>query len=100
MTVVGAYRIENTDIWNRYVMFRNTLRKKLRSEGKTSFPNFSDVSKGKGVMTMAVLEDMIDMEDVLSLENFDADLNECLLWHGTSQKAVDKIVANDFIIPR
>jgi hypothetical protein len=100
MHVVNAQRIENNEIWNRYVRCKADLRSKLLGQGKTSFPSFSSVSDGKGIMTMEELHKFIDVEDVLSADNFDQGLNECLLWHGTSKQAVDSIVATAFHIPK
>jgi len=39
-------------------------------------------------------------DEAISLENLEGNLNEHLLWHGTTKEAAEEIVHNDFRIPK
>lgn len=40
------------------------------------------------------------LDEAISLENLEGNLNEHLLWHGTTKEAAEAIVHNDFRIPK
>lgn len=109
VTVLSARRIEHSEIWNRYVKFKQMLRARLRQQVK------GDVAEGKErvgftpvheldgdpsrghVLTQVNLKD--DLEQAISVDNIEEMLNEHMLWHGTSKEAAEKITTSDFYIP-
>lgn len=102
--VLSARRVEHADVWNRYVYFKQRLRLELFERTGGTFFGFPRAEELDGnpasghVITAAVLKGM-GLEDTISIENVEEEVNEHLLWHGTSKHAAEAIVQTDFCIP-
>jgi len=109
--LVGARRVENSVIWEKYVQFKTMLKAKLHGSQKSLTSNSSaykafvqanelDGNPESGsVLTHDILGNEA-MEESISISNLETHLNEFLLWHGTSMDAAEKIVQTDFQIPK
>eukprot|EP00928_Gymnodinium_smaydae_P075910 TRINITY_DN5892_c0_g2_i1.p1 TRINITY_DN5892_c0_g2~~TRINITY_DN5892_c0_g2_i1.p1 ORF type:complete len:1004 (-),score=82.43 TRINITY_DN5892_c0_g2_i1:250-3261(-) len=100
--ILSCRRVEHSVIWNRYVNFKGMLWDALQSSLER-FPTPEDMngdsSTGR-VLTAMYLEKNERTDACLSLEHLEISLNEFLLWHGTTSKAVEEIVQKEFRIPK
>lgn len=96
--VVAARRIENSSIWNRYFDY-----KELRSQDskRTPFPRPQELDGNpeSGHVGTDLHLQAVSHETALSAHNLDAELNELMLRHGTSQSAAEAIARTAFHIP-
>lgn len=118
-TVKRVRRIENSSIWNNYVNFKMELddeltQRQIDSEGYCStFVSRFRVARekckpvseldGNPDSGRVITDDAIqinDVEQVISMDNLESDMNEFFLWHGTSRAAAESIVTSDFTIPK
>lgn len=114
VSLEGARRIENSNVWNSYVQSKQELWPLIRgTRSSGSLPSPSpknnkrafvpaneldgDASSGH-VLTHVHLQGE-SMEEAISVATLEAPLNEFLCWHGTSRGAAEAIVRNDFTIP-
>eukprot|EP00928_Gymnodinium_smaydae_P092797 TRINITY_DN7672_c0_g1_i3.p1 TRINITY_DN7672_c0_g1~~TRINITY_DN7672_c0_g1_i3.p1 ORF type:complete len:607 (+),score=52.20 TRINITY_DN7672_c0_g1_i3:74-1894(+) len=100
LKVKSARRVENSNVWNSYVQFKQQLNQQLGGFTNSFTPPHEldgDASSGH-IMTHAFLTTS-EMEESISVSNLDERLNETLLWHGTSREAAEKIISDDFYIP-
>ncbi|CAE8720893.1 unnamed protein product, partial [Polarella glacialis] len=79
--VLDVRRVEDSELWNRYVGFKAGLHQRLRSMGETR----------------KLLEDEVDAEEAAGIENMDFALNELLLWHGTDEESATAIAESGFL---
>ncbi|CAE8621330.1 unnamed protein product [Polarella glacialis] len=99
--VQDVRRVEDSELWNRYVAFKAGLHQRLRSTGETRClaPNELDGKPDSGhALTSKLLEDELDAEEAVSTENMDFALNELLLWHGTDADSATAIAESGFLI--
>lgn len=95
--VVSAQRIENSDQYKQYITFKKLLH---RRELVCTPINELDGNPSSGhALTMHKMA-AFESYSVISLSNIDVNINEMLLWHGTSKDAADAITKSGFKIPR
>lgn len=106
--VVRARRVENSTVWRRYCGFKDRLRQRLaedageedEEEGSGSpAARRRDLQSSGGVMTFNHLRDPAFSEQAVSIDHLDAEVNEHLLWHGTSRSNAESIAAQGFSVP-
>eukprot|EP00931_Biecheleriopsis_adriatica_P094366 TRINITY_DN6801_c0_g1_i1.p1 TRINITY_DN6801_c0_g1~~TRINITY_DN6801_c0_g1_i1.p1 ORF type:complete len:775 (-),score=113.21 TRINITY_DN6801_c0_g1_i1:7-2052(-) len=92
LEVLDARRIEHSNLWSDYVGFRSSLQERNRSRRRHCIPVCEVDSKVSDAhaLTHCVIQELHG-EDVVSLENLDASVNETLLWHGTTPELADII---------
>ncbi|CAE8599583.1 unnamed protein product, partial [Polarella glacialis] len=98
--VLDVRRVEDSELWNRYVGFKAGLHQRLRSMGETRCltPNELDGRPESGhALTSKLLEDEVDAEEAAGIENMDFALNELLLWHGTDEESATAIAESGFL---
>ncbi|CAE8702895.1 unnamed protein product, partial [Polarella glacialis] len=98
--VLDVQRVEDSELWNRYVGFKAGLHQRLRSRGETRClpPNELDGRPESGhALTSKLLEDEVDAEEAAGIENMDVALNELLLWHGTDAESATAIAESGFL---
>ncbi|CAE8708449.1 unnamed protein product [Polarella glacialis] len=79
--VLDVRRVEDSELWNRYVGFKAGLHQRLRNMGQTR----------------KLLEDEVDADEAAGIENMDFALNELLLWHGTDAESATAIAESGFL---
>ncbi|CAE8616654.1 unnamed protein product [Polarella glacialis] len=82
--VLDVRRVEDSELWNRYVGFKAGLHQSLRPESGHA-------------LTSQLLEDEVDAEEAAGIENMDFALNELLLWHGTDEESATAIAESGFL---
>lgn len=87
--VVSATRVENSLVWRKYID-----RKKLI---KTQLSHRPIEKLDHKVLTQEFLS--LRGEESISVRDLQEEMNEHLLWHGTSKQAAQKIAKDDFYIP-
>ncbi|CAE8729708.1 unnamed protein product, partial [Polarella glacialis] len=98
--VLEVTRVEDSELWNRYVGFKAGLHQRLRQgSGQTCLPpNELDGRPESGhALTSKLLEDEVDAEEAAGIENMDFALNELLLWHGTDAESATAIAESGFL---
>jgi len=102
--VVRAKRIENSQVWQKYVEHKRKMLQKIQA-AKRDKPDFKfltarDLDDAHGeILTFSFLSARDSTEECVSITNLEEPLNENLLWHGTSKEAAEKIAESDFKIP-
>ncbi|CAE6968044.1 Parp12 [Symbiodinium natans] len=105
--VVSARRIEMSSMWNRYVQFKRRLRQELEASGLASFAS-AELLEGKAIrgeiLTYSYLKNLtgkgVQATGTISIDTLDDNIQEHLLWHGTSRASAEAIVSADFRIPK
>lgn len=95
-------RVEDSELWLRYVEFKRRLHLKMDKEGVQvcTPPNELDGQPQSGhALTSKLLEEE-HAEETISTEMLDAGLNEMLLWHGTDPDAANSIAEKGFLVER
>jgi hypothetical protein len=90
INIISAKRIENSTSWNRYVDFKAALHKDA-DWGKRKIDLVQDVR------TTEYLKKQF-AEEAVSFENIDENINEFLLWHGTTGVSAETIAADFFSV--
>jgi len=102
LTLVSAKRVENSQIWAKYVQKKVALTKELFGAGRRGSKVLTaqelDDHHGE-TLTFNFLNSRDSREECISTSNLEQRLNEHLLWHGTTKEAAQKIAATDFHIP-
>lgn len=97
VTVMTARRIENAELWNGYTKFKEDLRRRLNGRRRSLSELDGHPESGDTLIHKFLSGN--NTEDSIASNNLDEDVNEFLLWHGTSQGAADSIAQNNFRIP-
>eukprot|EP00930_Biecheleria_cincta_P065273 TRINITY_DN5101_c0_g1_i1.p1 TRINITY_DN5101_c0_g1~~TRINITY_DN5101_c0_g1_i1.p1 ORF type:complete len:1132 (-),score=155.44 TRINITY_DN5101_c0_g1_i1:32-3166(-) len=95
-------RVEDSELWLRYVEFKRQLHLNMDKEGIEACtpPNELDGKPDSGhALTSKLLEEE-HVEEAISTEMLDAGLNEMLLWHGTDPDAANAIAEKGFLVER
>ncbi|CAE6968072.1 Parp12 [Symbiodinium natans] len=104
--VIAARRVEMSSLWNRYVQFKTRLRGELLASGLPAFASaefLEGQAHGGEILTHAFLKSLSArgvVQTTISAESLEGDVQEHLLWHGTSRKAAEAIVRADFRMPK
>ncbi|CAE7488322.1 Tnks [Symbiodinium pilosum] len=98
--VTRAKRIENSQVWQKYVQRKRALVKEIQKRPGIKFQTARDLDNTNGeILTFSFLSNRDSTEECVSITNLEEPLNEHLLWHGTSKEAAEKIAESDFKIP-
>jgi len=100
MKVRNVRRVEDSELWTRYIHWKAQLTAGLEASGMKFCkpPNELDQMPDSGhTVTQKVLEEM-NSEEAISVENMHVGLNELLLWHGTDRVAADQIADKGFLV--
>ncbi|CAE7634226.1 Parp12 [Symbiodinium pilosum] len=104
--VISARRIEMSSLWNRYVQFKKRLRDELDASGRSAFAS-PELLESRGLHAgrcsstrRAHTLPAGVVQTTISADSLEGDLQEHLLWHGTSRKSAEAIVRADFRVPK
>ena len=91
--VVRARRVEDSNLWCRYIDWKRSLGAQLQANGllRCTPPNELDGNPESGHALTATILSEFHGDEAISVENMAPGLNEMLLWHGTSQKSAEAI---------
>lgn len=99
LRIAAARRIENSHVWCSYVASKKRLWAQLMGAEEGFKPaNELDGDEASGNVLTSVHLRGECIEESISVSNLEEPLNEYLLWHGTSKRAAETIVCNDFTI--
>ncbi|CAE7824453.1 Tnks [Symbiodinium sp. CCMP2456] len=100
--VVRARRVEDSNLWCRYIDWKRSLGAQLQANGdlKCTPPNELDGNPESGHALTATILAEFHGDEAISVENMAPGLNEMLLWHGTSQKSAEAISEEGFEVKK
>jgi len=100
--VVRARRVEDSNLWCRYIDWKRSLGAQLQANRdlRCTPPNELDGNPESGHTLTATILEEFHGDEAISVENMAPGLNEMLLWHGTSQKAAEAIAEEGFEVKK
>jgi len=111
--IVSARRVEHSRTWNRYTDYKQLLKQRLAngelrpletlglasSLGAAWGRSASRQSRAKSALQVSMFQQTFP-DQIMCSDHMDEQLNEHLMWHGTSRSAAESIAVNGFLIPR
>lgn len=88
--VLRATRVENSSVWRKYVDRKKLIQTQLSHGHRAGHLDHQ-------ILTKEFLRER--GEESISVRDLQEEINEHLLWHGTSKAAAQKIAKDDFHIP-
>lgn len=98
--IVSARRVEHSQIWRRYMSFKEGLRRRSEQGTPAAAADASSAADGGRALTSRLLRCAPFAEQAVSIDHMDHTICEQLLWHGTSRRAAEAIAVSDFSLPR